>query len=97
LPRGGRVEGAESNRFSRLELVISALAECDDALSASQIAKKLKMNTVTGRLKKTFWILLEDGVVERTEKKINSRLQKYRLTAKGRALAEKLKRKGGRK
>jgi len=53
------------------------------------------MNTVMGRLKKTFWILLEDGVIERTEKKINSRLQKYRLTAKGRALAEKLKRKGG--
>jgi len=87
----------KTNRFSRLELVMSALAERDDALSASQIAKTLKMNTVTGRLKKTFWMLLEDGIIERTEKKINSRLQKYRLTTKDRALAEKLKRKGGRK
>ena len=67
-------------------------------MSASQIAKALKMNSVTGRLKKTFWTLIEDGIVERTERKINSRLQRYRLTDKGRSLAaQPSKRKGGRK
>ena len=94
----GRVRGAESKGPSRFELVISLLAKCGDAMSASQIAKALNMNSVTGRLKKTFWTLIEDGIVERTERKINSRLQRYRLTDKGRSLAEKLlEKKGGRK
>ena len=94
--RGGRVRGAESKEPSQFELVISLLAKCGDAMSASQIAKALNMHSVTGRLKKTFWTLLEDGIVERTERKINSRLQRYRLTDKGRSLAEKLlKKKGG--
>ena len=96
--RRGRVEGAESEGPSRFELVVFMLAKCGDAMSASQIAKALNMHSVTGRLKKTFWTLLEDGIVERTERKINSRLQRYRLTDKGRSLAEKLlEKKGGRK
>ena len=96
--RRGRVRGAESKGPSRFELVISLLAKCGDAMSASQIAKALNMNSVTGRLKKTFWTLIGDGIVERTERKINSRLQRYRLTDKGRSLAAQLsKKKGGRK
>ena len=55
------------------------------------------MNSVTGRLKKIFWMLLDDRIIERTELKPNSRLQKYRLTAKGRKLVASFKKKGGRK
>ena len=92
----GRVRGAESGRMTRVERILQILAEPQCALGASQIAKALKMNSVTGRLKKIFWMLLDDRIIERTELKPNSRLQKYRLTAKGRKLVASFKTKGGR-
>ena len=49
------------------------------------------------RLKKIFWMLLDGRIIERTELKPNSRLQKYRLTEKGRKLVASFKKKGGRK
>ena len=92
----GRVKRAESGRMTRIEMILQILAEPQCALGASQIAKALKMNSVTGRLKKTFWMLLDDRIIERTERKPNSRLQKYRLTAKGRRIAAELAKKKGR-
>lgn len=82
--------------MTRIEMLLQILAEPQCALGASQIAKALKMNSVTGRLKKTFWMLLDDRIIERTERKPNSRLQKYRLTAKGRRIAAELAKKKGR-
>ena len=94
---GGRVKGAESGRMTRVERILQILAEPQCALGASQIARELNMNSVTGRLKKIFWMLLDDRIIERTELKLNSRLQKYRLTEKGRKLVASFKKKGGRK
>ena len=93
----GRVKGAESGRMTRVERILQILAEPQCALGASQIARELNMNSVTGRLKKIFWMLLDDRIIERTELKLNSRLQKYRLTEKGRKLVASFKKKGGRK
>ena len=84
-------------RMTRVERILQILAEPQCALGASQIARELNMNSVTGRLKKIFWMLLDDRIIERTELKPNSRLQKYRLTAKGRKLVASFKKKGGRK
>lgn len=93
----GRVKGAESERMTRVERILQILAEPQCALGASQIARELNMNSVTGRLKKIFWMLLDDRIIERTELKLNSRFQKYRLTEKGRKLVASFKKKGGRK
>ena len=93
----GPVKGAESGRMTRVESILQILAEPRCALGASQIARELNMNSVTGRLKKIFWMLLDDRIIERTELKLNSRLQKDRLTEKGRKLVASFKKKGCRK
>lgn len=54
--------------------------------SSAEIARKLGKSGVTGALKRTLRRLLADGAAVQTiPDKPNSRLQKYRLTEKGRA------------
>lgn len=59
----------------------------DAPLSAHDISEKLKMRGKSGALKRTLKELLEKQQIEYTiPDKPNSRLQKYRLTPKGKAL-----------
>jgi ATP-dependent DNA helicase RecG len=59
-----------------------------------EIARTVGHQTVSGELKKQILWLLAHHLIERTiPEKPNSRLQKYRLTAEGRALLETLQQK----
>ena len=77
---GSRAQsGAQSDR------ILFALT--DSPLSTREIAIILDLETKSGALKRTVKQLLEEGIVEYTiPEKPNSRLQKYRLTAKGQSL-----------
>jgi ATP-dependent DNA helicase RecG len=62
---------------------VLALLEVSESSSA-EIARKLGKSGVTGALKRTLRRLLADDLVGQTiPDKPQSRLQKYRLTAKG--------------
>jgi hypothetical protein len=70
-------------------LVASCLA--DGPLAKREIAPAVGHQTVSGELKKQILWLLAHHLIERTiSEKPNSRLQKYCLAAKGRALLETL-------
>jgi ATP-dependent DNA helicase RecG len=59
----------------------------DSALSSHEIAEVLGLESKSGSLKRTIKDLLENSLIEMTHpNKPNSRLQKYRLTEKGRRL-----------
>lgn len=78
--------GAESGAESLRDRIVAVLLELD--LSKSEIASALDMNSVTGALNRTMRELLETEIIEYTiPDKPNSRLQKYRLTQKGKQLA----------
>ena len=73
-------------------LIASCLA--DGPLAKMEIARAVGHQTVSGELKKQILWLLAHHLIERTiPEKPNSRLQKYRLTAEGRALLETLQQK----
>ncbi len=84
-PVGAQVEAQVAMRI---------LTACMDApLSSGQIAAALGHKTLSGNLRKAFPVLREHGLIEYTlPEKPTSRLQKYRLTEKGRALLAKQKR-----
>ena len=74
--------GAQSGAQSHA--VLRALAA--NPLSSNEISQALGLKTKSGALKRTLQALLHEGLVEYTlPDKLTSRLQKYRLTAAGRA------------
>jgi ATP-dependent DNA helicase RecG len=91
----GAESGAESRAGSRADSEAGSLDQrVLDALvageqSKSALAKRLELSSITGHLNRTVVQLLERGHVELTlPSKPNSRLQKYRLTAAGRAVIQ---------
>jgi hypothetical protein len=77
--------GLESGLESILHRTLQALASLP--LSKSQIASAIGQQTASGTLHTRIRQMLAAALIERTlPEKPNSRLQKYRLTAKGRAL-----------
>jgi len=81
--------GAESKAESKAESesikIVKSLKE--KILAKSEIAEILGENTVSGALNRLIKTLISEGLIEYTiPDKPNSRLQKYRLTDKGRLL-----------
>lgn len=83
--------GAESRAESRAESVIVIKILNSAFLSMREIAKSLNKKTITGSLKRTIKKLIDDGLIEYTiPGKPSSRLQTYRLTAKGKKIKANL-------
>lgn len=77
----------QSGAQSGAQSLLSALKEMD--LSASELVVALSLKSKTGAIKRTLNDLLQEGLIEYTiPDKPTGRLQKYRLTEKGRALLE---------
>jgi ATP-dependent DNA helicase RecG len=75
--QSGAQSGAQSTSVMAAILV--------SQLSANELTQRLGMKSKTGALKRTIAELMADGFIEYTiPDKPNSRLQKYRLTEKGR-------------
>ncbi len=83
--QSGAQSRAESGAESSLDRLLNYVAEKPH--SKSEIALHLGQKGVTGALNRIVKQLFEEGLIERTiPEKPNSRLQKYRITPKGRAL-----------
>jgi predicted HTH transcriptional regulator len=75
--------------WAQSEAILLALGK--EPLSAAELAVILGLQSKTGAFKRTLQELVENGMVEFTiPEKPYSRLQKYRLTAKGHALLAEL-------
>ena len=81
----GAESGLESGLESLADRIVISLGEA--ALSKAELAKTLGHSSISSKLNLRVNQLLDLGFIERTiPEKPNSRLQKYRLTAKGRSL-----------
>ena len=94
VPEFGKERGAQSRAQSEAQsgaqshAVLTALTE--GPLSAAKLVEVLQLGTKTGAFKRSMRSLLEQGCIAYTiPDKPNSRLQKYRLTEKGRARLKK--------
>ena len=68
--------------------VFDAISSLNEA-STSDLATALALDNSSGSLKRALRILLADGIIEYTiPQKPRSRLQKYRLTEKGRQMKD---------
>ena len=96
--RKGLVGGWSKGLVKGPSQILALLAECAE-LPISRIAQALGKKSASGSMKRCLKALIEDGLVTTTRpQKRGSRLQRYRLTDKGRSLAAQLlKKKGGRK
>jgi predicted HTH transcriptional regulator len=100
--QGGQLESQLKSRLeSRLESALAAkvmLAIRPQPLGKAAIAPILGHKTVSGELHKQIKRMVDDGLIEPTiPEKPTSRLQKYRLTAKGQALLAELEKQGGKR
>ena len=85
VSRATQESTVQSRAQSRAQSASVLMALSDTALSASEIASILGLETKTGALKRAIKHLLTQELIEYTiPEKPNSRLQKYRLTKKGR-------------
>ena len=84
--RQGQVEGTSQGQgMSLFERITSILA--DQVLSSGDITAALGKEYYSGHLRRIIKMLLSDGIIEYTiPEKPRSRLQKYRLTEKGRQM-----------
>ena len=86
----GTSQGQDMSLFERITSILA-----DQVLSSGDITAALGKEYYSGHLRRIIKMLLSDGIIEYTiPEKPRSRLQKYRLTEKGRQmLAQKGKHK----
>ena len=88
FPLAGKI-AVKDRAQSRVQSRAILAAFSDILLSASELAVVLGLETKTGAFKRSIKDLLERGLIEYTiPEKPQSRLQKYRLTEKGRRALE---------
>ncbi len=88
-------KSAQSEAQSEAQSIKILLSLIESPLSSQEIAKILELSSKSGAFKRTLKELLEDSLLEYTiPDKPNSRLQKYRLTKKGRMITTEYREKG---
>ena len=79
---GGTSQGQVASLFVRITSILA-----DQVLSSGDITAALGKEYYSGHLRRIIKMLLSDGIIEYTiPEKPRSRLQKYRLTEKGRQM-----------
>ena len=79
---GGTSQGQVVSLFVRITSILA-----DQVLSSGDITAALGKEYYSGHLRRVIKMLLSDGIIEYTiPEKPRSRLQKYRLTEKGRQM-----------
>ena len=94
LPPVGKVTPVVAVALNRFEQIVLALS--NGAMGCVDLAQQLGIVETKNLRRRYARVLLDDGIIEFTiPEKPNSRLQKYRLTAKGKRLAAGLRANGG--
>ena len=93
-PNQGQVEGTSQGQVMSLFVRITSIL-ADKMLSSGDITAALGKEYYSGHLRRIIKMLLSDGIIEYTiPEKPRSRLQKYRLTEKGRQMIVRQQPKG---